>query len=382
MVVPGDFCPERARSLKLHMRKLCTVLSTAGLAGLLISLTWTAGHAQQQPQAPAATTPSAALFKQYCVGCHNERMKGNFGNLSLENIDPADVSNHVETLEKVARKLRKGLMPPEGRPRPDQATLDAFTASLESALDRAAERQPNPGRVVSRRLTRTEYVNAIYDLLGLEVNGAELLPSDMAGFGFDNNADVLSITPGLMSRYITAATKISRVALATPDNRAATIQYKVEIGTLQDARMGEDMAFATFGGVVARHTFPLDGEYAFQIRLTRDQDGLINGIMAEHQIEIRVDRALVKRFTIGGEYKEPDGGQLIAVPEDDVFGMKVHKYYISADDALTVRVPLKAGTRTVTAAFVESEPVRGPRGRGGGTAGWGRVDERSGLGPV
>jgi len=365
MVVLGDFCPEMRRSMKPHMRKLCTVLSTAGLAGLLISLTWTAGHAQQAGQAPAATTgPSAALFKQYCVGCHNERMKGNFGNLSLENIDPADVSNHVETLEKVARKLRKGLMPPEGRPRPDQATLDAFTASLESALDRAADRQPNPGRVVSRRLNRTEYVNAIYDLLGLEVNGSELLPSDMAGFGFDNNADVLSITPGLMSRYITAATKISRVALATPDNRAATIQYKVEIGTLQDARMGEDMPFATFGGLGVKHTFPLDGEYAFQLRLTRDQDGIINGIMAEHEIELRVDRQLVKRFAIGGQYREPDAGQLIAVPEDDELGKKVHKYYISADDALTVRVPLKAGTRTVTASFVESEPVPMTRGRG------------------
>ncbi|HEX7796764.1 MAG TPA: DUF1592 domain-containing protein, partial [Vicinamibacterales bacterium] len=167
-----------------------------------------------------------------------------------------------------------------------------------------------------------------------------------------------------MSRYITAATKISRVALATPDNRAATIQYKVEIGTLQDARMGEDMPFATFGGLGVKHTFPLDGEYAFQLRLTRDQDGIINGIMAEHQIELRVDRQLVKRFEIGGQYREPDAGQLIAVPEDDELGKKVHKYYISADDALTVRVPLKAGTRTVTASFVESEPIPMARGRG------------------
>src|SRR6478752_6397249 len=361
MVVLGDFCPEMRRSMKPHMRKLCTVLSTTGLAGLLISLTWTAGHAQQQQQANGPTTgPSAALFKQYCVGCHNERMKGNFGNLSLENIDPADVSNHVETLEKVARKLRKGLMPPEGRPRPDQATLDAFTASLESALDRAADRQPNPGRVVSRRLNRTEYVNAIYDLIGLEVNGSELLPSDMAGFGFDNNADVLSITPGLMSRYITAATKISRVALATADNRPATSIYKVEIGTRQDSRMSEDMGFATFGGLSVKHTFPLDGEYAFQIRLSRDQDGLINGITAEHEIELRVDRQLIRRFKIGGEYREPDAGQLIAVPEDDEQGKKIHKWYISADDVLNVRIPMKAGTRAVTATFVEIEPTPEP----------------------
>jgi hypothetical protein len=326
---------------------------------------------QQAVSNAAAPPPSTALFKQYCVSCHNDRMKGNFGNLSLEGVDPADVSGHVETLEKVVRKLRKGLMPPDGRPRPDPATLDTFTASLENALDRAAAHQPNPGRVVSRRLNRTEYVNAISDLLGLEVNGSELLPSDMAGFGFDNNADVLSITPGLMARYITAATKISRVALATPDNRPATIQYKVEIGTLQDARMGEDMPFATFGGLGVKHTFPLDGEYAFQLRLTRDQDGIINGIMADHQIELRVDRQLVKRFEIGGQYKEPDAGQLIAVPEDDELGKKVHKYYISADDALTVRVPIKAGTRTVTASFLESEPIPIARARG-------RMDGRGG----
>jgi mono/diheme cytochrome c family protein len=393
------------------MRKLCTLLSAIAVVGL-IGGNWTtgvrahsretgpgspsspdlAGRAERRPQQrvqpqwlrpvssrfqpqaagnAGAASPSAALFKQYCVGCHNDRMKGNFGNLSLDNIDPADVSGHVETFEKVVRKLRKGLMPPEGRPRPDAATLDAFTTSLETALDRAAEQQPNPGRVVSRRLNRTEYVNAIHDLLGLEVNGAELLPSDMAGFGFDNNADVLSITPGLMARYITAATKISRVALATPDNRPATIQYKVEIGTLQDARMGEDMPFATFGGLGVKHTFPLDGEYAFQLRLTRDQDGIINGIMAEHQIELRVDRQLVKRFEVGGQYKEPDAGQLIAVPEDDELGKKVHKYYISADDALTVRVPIKAGTRTVTASFLESEPIPMARTR--------RMDGRGGL---
>jgi mono/diheme cytochrome c family protein len=329
----------------------------------------------QVPSPERSATPAAVasapdpLFRQYCVGCHNDRMKGNYGNLSLEGVDPGAVSTQAETLEKVVRKLRKGQMPPPGRPRPDGATIDAFVSSLESALDRAAEHAPDPGRVISRRLNRVEYVNAIHDLLGLEVNGSELLPSDMAGFGFDNNADVLSITPGLMSRYITAATKISRVALATADNRPSTSVYKVEIGTRQDARMSEDMSFASFGGIDVKHTFPLDGEYAFQMRLTRDQDGLINGITAEHEIELRVDRQLVKRFHVGGEYKEPDPGQLIAVPEDDELGKRVHNYYISADNALTVRVPMKAGTRIVTASFAESEPIPGTRTPGGRSSG-------------
>ena len=339
-----------------------TLLTTVAVMAVT-AMAWMAVDPQSTVRAAqtatSASTTSSPVFRQYCVGCHNERMKANFGNLSLENIDPADVSSHAETLEKVVRKLRKGQMPPLGRPRPDAAALEAFVVSIENGLDAHARRQPSPGRVVSRRLNRAEYVNAVYDLIGLEVNGSELLPSDMAGFGFDNNADVLSITPALMARYITAGTKISRVALATADNRAATTRYKIEIGTRQDLRMGEEMPFASFGGLAVKHTFPLDGEYAFQLRLTRDQDGLINGIMAEHFIELRVDRALVKRFKIGGEYQEPDPGQLIAVPEDDKFGAEVHKHYISADDALTVRVPVKAGTRTVTAAFVESEPIPG-----------------------
>ncbi len=348
-----------------------------------------ASHVQQQQGASVASAPAgAALLRQYCVGCHNDRLKGNFGNLSLEGLDPFDLAGHADLFERVDRKLRKGLMPPEGRPRPDAAAMEAFLTSLEDHLNRAAEQDPNPGRVASRRLNRTEYVNAVHDLLGLEINGSELLPSDMAGFGFDNNADVLSITPGLMARYITAATKISRVALATPDNRPATAQYKVEIGTRQDARMAEDMGFATFGGLAVRHTFPRDGEYGFQLRLTRDQDGIINGVMAEHEIEIRIDRQLVKRFKVGGDYKEPDAGQLIAVPEDDELGKKVHKYYISADDGLTVRLPVKAGTRSVTAAFVENEPIPENRDRraggfsniigGGGSA---SVDNLSISGP-
>ena len=356
-------------------------VQAAKLDGVSARLTPMPVHAQSQGANAAAAAPSTTLLRQYCVGCHNDRMKGSYGNLSLEHVDVGNIGAHVEALEKVVRKLRKGQMPPEGRPRPDPATLEGFITSLETSLDRVAEQESRPGRVVSRRLNRAEYVNAVYDLLGVEVNGAELLPSDMAGFGFDNNADVLSITPGLMARYITAATKISRVALATHNNRPATIQYKVEIGTRQDARMSEEMGFATFGGVVARHTFPLDGEYAFQLRLTRDQNGLIIGVMAERQIEIRVDRQLVKRFDFGGEYKEPDAGELIAVPEDDILGMKVHKYYISADDALTVRVPLKAGTRTVTASFVESEPIPGPRGRGGRSANGATIDMMSISGP-
>jgi hypothetical protein len=128
-------------------------------AGRMSPLTMPA-HVQRQSSNAVATAPSP-VFRQYCVGCHNDRMKSSFGNLSLEGIDVGKVSDHMESLEKVVRKLRKGQMPPEGRPRPDAATLEAFVTSLETALDGAAEQAPNPGRVVSRRLNRAEYVNSI-----------------------------------------------------------------------------------------------------------------------------------------------------------------------------------------------------------------------------
>jgi hypothetical protein len=305
--------------------------------------------------APAVTPPSRALLDQYCVSCHNDRLKT--GNLVLTGIDLADVSQHAPLLEKVARKLRGGTMPPEGSRRPDRQTLDAFISSLEAALDRAAAEVPNPGRVASRRLNRAEYVHAIRDLLDLEVNGAELLPTDMAGFGFDNNADVLSMTPALMSRYIAAATKISRLAVASPDNRPIMQVYKVGFES-RSARGGEELPFATLGGLAVRHVFPLDGDYTFKLRLKRNGTvSTIDGIEEdEHDVEIRIDHALVKRFRIGGKFKGPNPGVLIAVPEDDKEGQRLHDYRMNADDELEVRLPIKAGTRLVAAAFTNSAP--------------------------
>ena len=265
--------------------------------------------ARRSPAPPRRRTSSPGVFRQYCVGCHNERMKANFGNLSLESVDPADVSATRETLEKVVRKLRKGQMPPLGRPRPDAADARGLRRlARNGARSRTPRRQPNPGRVVSRRLNRAEYVNAVYDLLGLEVNGSELLPSDMAGFGFDNNADVLSITPGadgpLHHRgHQDQPRRAGDSGQSRRRRRATRVGDRHAAGRCAWARRCRS---PSFGGLAVKHTFPLDGEYAFQLRLTRDQDGLINGIMAEHVIELRVDRALVKRFTIGGKYKEPD----------------------------------------------------------------------------
>src|SRR5207253_8409098 len=135
--------------------------------------------------------------------------------------------------------------------------------ALECALDRDAAVAPNPGRVLSHRLNRAEYVNVVHDLLALDIDGTQLLPTDTSGYGFDNNAEVLSVTPGLMARYMSAATKISRLALASPDNRPMMQVYGVGFAK-QDARMNEQMPFATHGGLAVRHPFPLNGEYVFR----------------------------------------------------------------------------------------------------------------------
>ena len=320
------------------------------------------GLAQQSGEPSGEAPLSRELLDRYCITCHNERLQT--AELMLDRVDLSAVGANAAVLEKVVHKLRSGQMPPEGRPRPDDVVIDAFVTSLETALDRAAAQRPNPGRVASRRLNRVEYVNVIFDLLGLELDGDELLPSDMAGFGFDNNADVLSITPGLMARYITAATKISRAAIGSPDNRPVMQLYEVGFER-RDVRAGEDLPFATHGGLAVRHHFPLDGEYVFAIRLKRnDTIETIDGIAEnEHQIEVRIDHALVEQFEIGGRFPGPDPGQLIAVPEDDIEGQRLHEYRMTADHELEFRVPIEAGTRLVSVAFTDSAPSPHPPGQ-------------------
>ena len=314
----------------------------------------------------AAEAPSRALLDRYCVSCHNERLQT--ANLMLDQVDLGQVGNHAEVLEKVVRKLRAGQMPPDGRPRPDAATVDAFATALETALDDEAAGRLAPGRVASRRLNRVEYVHAIQDLLDLAVDGTELLPSDMAGFGFDNNADVLAMTPALMARYIAAATKISRVAVGSPDNRPDGSVYSLGFED-QDARMHEDMPFGTHGGLAARHIFPLDGEYVFTIRMKRGLSGTsgrVSGIAENaHDIELRIDHALVRQWNIGGKF--PGGLPGLTISDDDVEAIRAHTYRMTADHDMEIRVPVEAGQRLVSVAFADSNPspVDGVYGRPG-----------------
>ena len=338
------------------------VLSAVCLVALIAS----AGSARyplhgQQLQTTDTAPPSRALLDRYCVTCHNERLQT--GGLMLDAADLARVDLHRETFEKVVRKLRSGQMPPLGRPRPDETEVHTFVTSLEAELDRVGVADPNPGRVASHRLNRTEYVNVIRDLLALEIEGEALLPGDMAGFGFDNNAQVLAMTPALMDRYITAATKVSRLALGTPENRPMRQVYRLPMTTRQGARMSEQTPFASRGGIAVRHTFPLDGDYLFKVRLQRNIGDTINGSIArrEYQIDLRIDHALVERLTVGGKFKgqrtKYAGGTGIAPPEDDLVAREIAFYDQTADEGLDVRLSVQGGTRLVSATFANVAPT-------------------------
>ena len=346
-----------ALAVVLTGERLTGMLRLRGSLVAVIALALAGSAAAQSGSVSQAATGEAdarALLDRYCVTCHNERLQT--AGLMLDQVDLAAVRTHAEVLEKVVRKLRAGQMPPPGRPRPDGATVAAFAASLEVALDRQAAANPDPGRVASRRMNRLEYVNAVQDLLALEIDGAEMLPSDMAGLEFDTNADVLSMTPSLMARYTAAATKISRAAIGSPDNRPARKMYQLGFET-QTARMNEDMPLATHGGLAARHVFPLDGEYVFTVRMKGSGSGVLGVGEDDHDIELRLDHALVKRWNVGGRFPGPDPGVLIPIPDDDVEGIRLHEYRLNADKGLEIRLPVKAGQRLVTVAFTDSNPT-------------------------
>ena len=316
------------------------------------------GMASLRAQPAVATEPSASLdgslLDRYCVTCHNERMQT--AGVILEGVDVTQVAAHAPVFEKVVHKLRSGQMPPMGRPRPEPAVRDAFITGLESALDRAAAASPDPGRIAVHRLNRLEYVNAIRDLVALDIDPA-LLPADNPGIGFDNNADVLSVTPALMNRYISAAAKISRLAIGDPTIQPPVQVYRASEWETQTVRMSEDLPFGTHGGFAVSHVFPLDGEYTFRLRLRRNFfGGTIHGIDDEHEVQFRFDDELIERFSVGGEYRGADPGILIAIPEDDVESQKLHSYHLNADDHMVFRMSVKAGPHLVAAAFTGIAP--------------------------
>ena len=284
--------------------------------------------AVQRPASRGASPEATyrSILRRYCVGCHNERTLT--AGLALETADLASVGEHAELWEKVVRKLRAGLMPPAGRPRPAAAAYDAMASWLETELDTAAAARPNPGRTQTfHRLNRAEYQNAVRDVLGLAVGVDDLLPADSASYGFDNIAGVLRVSESLMERYLTAARRISRVVVGTTPSTPVAQTYTVSPALSQDDHI-DGLPYGTRGGTLVTHRFPLDAQYVLWAEVSRVAGG------AELEVTVDGDRVELFRMQQG-------------MPSGDIDGNEV-------GDNLEVRLPIAAGSRQIGVAFLKT----------------------------
>ncbi|HEY7087572.1 MAG TPA: DUF1587 domain-containing protein, partial [Tepidisphaeraceae bacterium] len=242
-----------------------------------------------------------ALINKYCVTCHNARLKT--GGLMLDQLDLAHLADHAETGERVVRKLRAGMMPPSGMPRPDRAALDDLVTWMETQLDRSATTYlPPPGL---HRLNRTEYTNAVRDVFGLQVDATKFLPADDSTHGFDNIAGALTLSPALMEAYLSAAGKISRLAVGDVSSPSQAV-FEVPADTAQNYHI-EGLPFGTRGGILIKYQFPVDGEYTFKVKgVTGYFQAVLGGIKGE-QIEVTVDGERVRLFDWDKEISNTTG---------------------------------------------------------------------------
>jgi mono/diheme cytochrome c family protein len=317
------------------MRRV-SVLVTAGIIFLGSGAAYLrAGGAQVAPAEAGQATRQQALLNRYCISCHNPRAKS--GDLVLEGLDVTRAGERGEVWEKVVRKLRAGMMPPPGRPRPEKAAHDTFVSWLEGELDRAAAANPDPGRTETfHRLNRTEYQNAVRDLLAIDIDATALLPADDGSYGFDNIAGVLKMSPSLMERYVAAARKISRLAVGLPPRSPSAETFRVSPELLQYSHV-DGLPFGTRGGASVAHTFPADGEYEIQVALGRavwEQYPIVGLSDEPHEMEVSIDGARVQMFTV-------KRGTARGTPGED------------PEAGLRLRVPVTAGPHDVTVTFLK-----------------------------
>ena len=327
------------------------VIALAALAPPAVS----AGQSAAAPPHDAAS--AQALLQRYCLACHTgAREASGLVPVGFDQLDAADVGADAAVWEQIVRKLRLGMMPPAGRPRPAPDVHDQFLGWLETALDAVAAEHPDPGRPSVRRLTTPEYRNAVRSLLDLEVDERWLLfpPDDVNQEGFSTDAEALSVSPALFDRYLSAANRISRLAVGDPavGPGFAAATYSTPRLLYQDDRMSEELPFGSRGGLAVRHYFPLDGDYRVKIRLRRMIYDYIVGMGTAQHIEVRLDGRLVRRFTVGDADR-------IGYPSAYSFfgtirGDPAWEQFVSidADADLEVDVPASAGEHLVGVSFV------------------------------
>jgi hypothetical protein len=324
--------------LEMQSKALWTIVVII-LAGIAVSVS--AGS-------PQAQSPHRAVLEKYCITCHSQAAKDKgLVPVALDKLDMTHIGNDAEIWEKVVRKVNAGVMPPPGAPRPSPAASESLTSWLTGELDRASLANPNPGRAPLHRLNRTEYANAIRDLLDLEIDSVSLLPPDDSAYGFDNIADALGLSPSLQERYVSAAMKISAMAVGDARVSADGSTYRIKQDVSQDQHI-EGLPIGTIGGTQVRHNFPLDGEYVFQAKLYRTNLNIMRGLESAHKVEFAVDGERVLIASVGG-------------PSDlDALFQKPTDTGDAVDARLRVRIPVKAGPHVVTATFVQESQTAGP----------------------
>jgi hypothetical protein len=317
------------------------LISIGGIAALLACLAISPSVGQQRSAvtaASAAASSQRAFLNQYCGNCHNDDDRT--GDLSFDQADVDHPGKDPELWEKVTRKLRAGLMPPSGQPRPDRTRYEAFRRTLETAIDVAAAQKPNPGVAALHRLNRTEYANAIRDLLSIEVDAATILPADDSSAGLDNIAELLGTSPALIERYVGAASKISRLAVGDTDIGPLSTTYKVRTDLTQDHHI-DGLPVGTRGGILIQHNFPVDGEYLFKFSLLKVNFGpQYGGAAKDEQLEMSIngERVLLRDLPSANYYYINGGG--------------ARGGRGGAAQPLEIRLPIKAGPQSIAVTFM------------------------------
>ena len=359
--------------MQARSRAAVFAISVAGWIAVTLSSVHTSARPVQTAAAPAVNAAAAprAVLDKYCVTCHNQRLRT--AGLALDVLDVANPGSNAEVWERVVEKLRARAMPPPGLPRPDAAAYRAMATQLEAEMDRAWAANPNPGRINAvHRLNRTEYNNAIHDLLALDVDVRSLLPGDETADGsFDNFADVLTVSTTHLERYLSVARHVTRLAVGLPPAALGLETFQVPLHVVQDDRQSEDLPFGSRGGIAIRHDFPVEGEYLIKVRLRRQYQDYIMGMGWPQQLDVRLDGALLKRFTVGGGAQgRPAAASYAGDGEPGFAGDPEWETYmqVGGDAGLELRVPVTAGPHVVGVSFVremwEPEGLPQPLQRG------------------